>query len=86
MNSPPVQLQRTEKAQYHRLRRKRRITHSLREIERLASALNQQLAASPDGAPDAMVDHLSTAALCLNACRLLLQRRTLAETSQHHNS
>jgi hypothetical protein len=73
LNQPTVHL--ASRAHYHRLRRKRRITQSLKEIARLAAQLNDQMAASDGGAPDAMVDHLSTAALSLNACRLLLERR-----------
>jgi hypothetical protein len=67
---------RSTRTDYHRLRRKRRVAQCLREIADLASELSRQLAASEDGAPDAMVDHLSTASLSLNACRLLLERRT----------
>jgi len=73
MNQPPPDI--AAKTRYHRLRRKRRIAQSLSEVARLAADLNRQLAASEDGAPDAMVDHLSTAILSLNACRLLLERR-----------
>jgi hypothetical protein len=60
---------------YHRQRRKRRLMKCLAEITRIASDLNERVAAAHDSVPDALVDHLSAATTSLSACRLILERR-----------
>ncbi|MCI0682213.1 MAG: hypothetical protein L0Y71_08925 [Gemmataceae bacterium] len=59
---------------FHVLRRKRRVSQFVRDIQVAAAALGQQLEHWEQPLPEAALDHLSTASVALTACLRALSR------------